>query len=325
MASWTPARSVLLSQLMDDVVGTEEMVRIRQDYCRIWDCIQSTIDSNNFNVYFTGSKAEGLDLPGSDDDYMIDINNWANLLIIHKMQDAPTAVQRNVFYMKTDNVPPCFAMLRSVNHVQSNMLLKACQSIDNAMHLSSYLLVQDMESDMNKKISFGEKVARQGPSVEQWTPYMDTSQSGIDNVSSIHCQFWPDSAKEWRTRPRQFAWPSPSEIKSIVDFGFYLVPVGHPHSDRNMMEWRISFSVAERTLVWSFNHVQMQCYAVMKIILKEFINPHCSPDNRILCSYFVKTFLFWEYEETDPLFWCPQNFRECVMFSLSGLRDLMVH
>ena len=35
------------------------------------------------------------------------------------------------------------------------------------------------------------------------------------------------------------------------------------------------FSVAERTLVWSYNHIQMQCYAVMKLILKEFINPHC--------------------------------------------------
>ena len=39
MTSWTSARSVLLSQLLDDVVGTEEMVRIRQDYCRI-SCYQ---------------------------------------------------------------------------------------------------------------------------------------------------------------------------------------------------------------------------------------------------------------------------------------------
>ena len=50
--------------------------------------------------------------------------------------------------------------------------------------------------------------------------------------------------------------------KKIIQFGFHLVPVGYPHSDVNMIEWRISFSVAERTLVWSFNHIQMQCYAV---------------------------------------------------------------
>ena len=291
MATWTPARSILLSQLLDDVVGTEEMVHIRQDYCRICDCIQSAADSDNDNVYYTGSKAEGLDLPGSDDDYMMDINNKAKLLIIQAVEDAPTATDTNVFCMNVENVPPCFAMLRSVNQVEYGPLLDACQLIDNAMHLSSYLLVHNLESQFNK-VSFGGKVAKQGPSKEEWTPYMDTSQSGIDSVLSIHCPFWPNSASEWRTRPRRFAWPSPSDIKSIVDFGFHLVSVGHPRSDLNMMEWRISFSVAERTLVWSFNHVQVQCYAVMKIFLKEFINPHCSPDNRVLCSAFIKTFLF---------------------------------
>ena len=278
----------------------------------------------NDNVYYTGSKAEGLDLPGSDDDFMIDINNKAKLLIIQKIEDASTSTHRKVFCIKTENVCPCFAMLRSVNQVQPGDLFDACQEIDNAMYLSSYLLVHEATSDMNTK-SNHRKIARQGPSIERWTPYMDTSQSGLDNVPSIHCPFWPDSATEWRTRPRQFAWPSPSDIKSIVDFGFHLVPVGHPHSDRNMMEWRISFSVAERTLAWSFNHVQIQCYAVMKIILKEFINPHCSPDNRVLCSYFIKTFLFWKYEEVDPSFWCQENLRECIMFLVSGFRECISH
>ena len=106
--------------------------------------------------------------------------------------------------------------------------------------------------------------------------------------------------------------------KNIVEFGFHLVPVGHPLSDTNMMEWRISFAVAERALVWSFNHVQMQCYAVMKLILKEYINPHCSPQCRVLCSYFIKTFLFWEYEETDPSYWHKENLRECLMRLLSN-------
>ena len=150
---------------------------------------------------------------------------------------------------------------------------------------------------------------------------MDTSQSGQDFVPSIHCPFWPDAALEWRSRRRRFGWPCPSDIMSIVDFGFPLVPVGHPNSDTNMMEWRLSFSIAERTLVWSFSHIQMQCYAVMKIILKEFIHPHCNPDNRILCSYFIKTFLFWKYENTNPSFWCQESFRNCIMYLLSGFRE----
>ena len=323
MANWTPARSILLSQLLDDVVGTEEMVKIRQDFCRIGDCLVSTTGSYNDNLYFTGSKAEGLDLPGSDHDFMVDINNKANLLIIQTMQDAITATHRNVFLMKTENVPPCFAMLRSVNLVQHGLLFYECQLTDEAMYLSSFLLMH-YSALIFSVARLDRKIARQGPSIEQWTPYMDISQSGTDTVLSIHCPFWPDSALEWKSRHRLFAWPYSSEIKSIVDFGFHLVPVGHPKSETSLMEWRTSFSVAERTLVWSFNHVQMLCYAVLKIILKEYINPNCSPDNRVLCSYFIKTFLFWKYEETDPSFWCQGNLRDCIMFLLSGFRECIL-
>ena len=190
-------------------------------------------------------------------------------------------------------------MLRSVSPIRDKDLFNACQDMNNSLYLSSYLYVHNTRTFFRESCPDIETTI-QGPSTEAWTPYMDRSQSGIDTVFSIHCSFWPHAATEWPTRSRRFPWPSQSDIKNIVDFGFHLVPVGHPHSDTNMMEWRISFSVAERTLVWSFNHIQMLCYAVIKLILKEFINPHCSPSCRVLCSYFIKTSLFWEYEESDP-------------------------
>ena len=75
--------------------------------------------------------------------------------------------------------------------------------------------------------------------------------------------------------------------------------------------------LAERALVWSFNHIQMQCYALMKILLKEFIKVKCNPQNQVLCSYFIKTFLFWKYETTELNFWREDNLRECMKFLLS--------
>ena len=318
MTSWNPARSVLLSQLLDDVVGTVEMVHIRQDYCRIWDCIRSI--GTNINTYFTGSRAEGLYLPGSDIDFMFDINDKDNMQVNQTEQDAPAATHRNVFVMSTENIRPCFVMLRSVSPIRDRNLLNACQDMNNSLYISSYLYVHN-DAAVFRELFPHLTISRQGPSNEVWSTYMDRSQSGTDSVGSIHCSFWLDAASEWRTRSRRFAWPSPSDMKTIVDFGFHLVPIGHPHSDTDMMEWRISFSVAERTLVWSFNHVQMQCYAVMKLILKEFINPHCSTPCRVLCSYFIKTFLFWEYEETDPSYWCKENFRQCVLRLLSDFYE----
>ena len=118
-------------------------------------------------------------------------------------------------------------------------------------------------------------------------------------------------------RPRSHGWPAARDIASIVDFGCHLVAVGYPNSDTKLMEWRLSFSIAERILVWLFNHVQMQCYAVMKIILKEYVKKKCSEENQILCSYFIKTFLFWKFETTELTFWRKDNFGECMGYLLT--------
>ena len=142
-------------------------------------------------------------------------------------------------------------------------------------------------------------------------------------MQSIHCQFWPEAAAELLLRPRYHGWPKPRDIRSIVNFGCHLVPVGHPQSALKFMEWRFSFSIAERILVWSFNHIQIQCYAVMKIILKEFIKERCSQQNQVVCSYFIKTFLLWEYETTDLNFWRQDNFRDCIICLLQKFSECL--
>ena len=321
MASWTPERSSILSALLDDVVGTPEVVAIRQDGCRIGDCLVSTL--GKCNTYFTGSRSEGLDLPGSDYDCMTDRNDWLCIKVIQSLEERPTISPYSIFLMSVENVRPGFALLRHVNQNLNNQILfLLSQSMNDLLYLTSDLTVEYYFS----KISMSDKtvtVTRQGPSVETWTKYMDKSESGLDDVLSIHCDFWPITALEWTQRPRHFGWPTPHDISTIINFGCHLVPVGHPHSDTKLMEWRISFSVAERTLVWSFNHIQLQCYAVMKIILKEFIKVRCSPQNQVLCSYFIKTFLFWKYESNDLMFWHADNFRECIMYLLAEFSECL--
>ena len=70
-------------------------------------------------------------------------------------------------------------------------------------------------------------------------------------------------------------------------------------------------------LVWSFNHTQLQCYALLKLILKEFVKTNCAVKHKnVLCSYFIKTFLFWQFETTDPFFWQASNLVGCLMYLL---------
>ena len=75
----------------------------------------------------------------------------------------------------------------------------------------------------------------QGPSVEH--PKKGPHGIETDIVYCIYCSFWPRAAVEWVRRTRLHNWPEISIINKIVDFGFHLVPVGHPHSPRKMMEW----------------------------------------------------------------------------------------
>ena len=282
----------------------------------IGDCIELE-NMGRCCTYFTGSKAEGLDLPGSDEDYMLDINNFYHIKVTQSLEENNDTSHYSIFCMSTENVYPCFALLWHVPQTPMySHLYQSSQNMDGLQYLSSDLVVRSAVSVTNNSGLI--KIAkRQGPSAEVWLKSDDpTSDCGIDTVWSIHCPFWPNECLEWLHRPRHFGWPTSQNI-SIIDFGFHLVPVGHPRSATKLLEWRISFSWAERTLVWSFNHVQMQCYAVMKIILKEFIKVRCNPQNQVLCSYFIKTFLFWKYENTELNYWREDNLRECVKFLLS--------
>ena len=315
MASWSPEResSCFLSHLLDGVVGTQYNIDCRQDFCKILDAYSSA--SIGLNFHFTGSKSEGLNLPGSDEDYMIDMNDSMMMAAVQSLHDIREIRHHNVYLMCTENIRPGFALLRQVRQKNFVHILMS-ENIDNVPYLSSNLFMNLFDFFKGIKLfsNVNCTVGRTGPSTEHWSEYHDKDDSGIDMVYSIRCPFWPHGAQEWIERPREYGWPSSRDMTAIIEFGCHLVPIGHPHSEMKDTEWRISFSIAERTLVWSFNKVQIQCYAVMKIVLKEYINARCQPHNKALCSYFIKTFLFWKFESTDAHFWIPENFRECVKY-----------
>ena len=316
MSSWTPDRSAILSLLLDEVTGTQEAINIRQDYCRLFDSIASTVLLGE--QYYTGSRAEGLDLPGSDDDVMQKINNLFKLKVVQSLNETSNTPIYEEFLLCTETTNPGFVLLRRIRQhtqIRTPMLKRAIEILDSQEYLSSNKVVSNALHFIHTVQSTATGT-RQEPSMELRLPHKDPSEPGYDQVLCIHCDFWPNDATEWVRRQRHFRWPTSNDISSIVDAGCHLVAVGHPNSDTKFTEWRLSFSIAERTLVWSFNHVQIQCNACMKLILKQFIKLKCSPPNQILCSYFIKTFLFWKYETTHLDFWCERNFKECLMYLL---------
>ncbi|KAK3093969.1 hypothetical protein FSP39_022363 [Pinctada imbricata] len=107
-------------------------------------------------------------------------------------------------------------------------------------------------------------------------------------------------------------------IQNIVSNGCHVVPVGDPDSPHCDHEWRISFSVAERTLMHSFNHTQFLVYSVLRLTLKRIIE-EIFPG--ILCSYFMKTTLFYTAEKIPLELWRENNLESCFKTCLSVLYD----
>ena len=53
----------------------------------------------------------------------------------------------------------------------------------------------------------------------------------------------------------------------------------------------------------------------MKLILKEYVKSKCTEKHKtVLCSYFIKTFLFWQFEKTNATFWQTHNLICCLEY-----------
>lgn len=113
----------------------------------------------------------------------------------------------------------------------------------------------------------------------------------LDYAFCLHSKSWIISANQWITRQNK-SWPSTEIKQTIIDHGVHFVPIGVKESENEKIGWRLSFSVGEKLLIYSFSHTQLLCYVIMKSLLSQFINlnEQCKD---LLCSYFLKTILFW--------------------------------
>ena len=154
------------------------------------------------------------------------------------------------------------------------------------------------------------------------TALQDMKEYAVDNLESdmahaLRCDKWPLGAQEWFTRDRRNEWPPKETIEIIQQQDCHVVPVGDPTSEFVSEEWRISFLLSERELVWSFNDTQLQCYYILKCLLKNELDS-LAPDQ--LSSYHLKTIMFWQCENSHPNSWNAGNLLECVKACLTELR-----
>ncbi|XP_033100664.1 uncharacterized protein LOC117104110 isoform X2 [Anneissia japonica] len=161
--------------------------------------------------------------------------------------------------------------------------------------------VRDDEGDQFK----GQlRLVQQGPVQTISVRYESNSDDGfelefdqtVDVAIALHGVDWPTFANPWISRNRQ--WPEKDTVDKIIKDGYHIVPKYFPGGSGIDLEWRLSFSVAERTLARTFTDNQRTCYIVFKKLWRKYLK-----EPKVLSSYHIKTTMFWLCERTSSNDW----------------------
>jgi len=136
---------------------------------------------------------------------------------------------------------------------------------------------------------------------------------GMDLVPALRTCGWPEVAREWISRDRQ--WPSPDIVYKVIQEGCHLVVKSPKNNGNPDCDFRISFSHAEYLLSQEMNHIQRDCYRC----LKRYHRAYLSTQPASLVTFHLKNVLLQTIEETGAEKWSESNRAECMMKLLGNL------
>ncbi|XP_061166087.1 uncharacterized protein LOC133175007 [Saccostrea echinata] len=280
-------------------VGTSELVAMRRDLVDISEMIHSQATKSNTRKMENGSRREGFRLEGSDVDVMFWQNNHRVIWELSQSQYYNTHRQTLILCDCSDS-PPGYTLLFLLT---PNVDIPRACVIMNYVSSSRYREIMRTEVVPDSTLNGPCASGTLGP-------------INYDHAHSFVSNFWPPSASSWIERCH--SWPQPHVVDDIVKNGCHFVAIGHRLGNHEDLEWRISFSQAEQKLMHVMNHCQFLTYGLLKLFLTEIINKGLGDDDKLLCSYHMKTAVFWVIQQNTIPHWCPQNLLGCfwVCFKL---------
>ena len=255
-----------------------------------------------------------------DDEDLVDGNNTCASVV-----DSKPSLEENIAtrcVMQATNAPG-YVTLRYLNK-ESTTWQKGLQVHDNAQYFSSFKFIREMNqralnfcnTSANEEISsitvhgpafqFTKLVHGDEPVSYEAKNFLNKAVPGVDIVWSLECRSWPSQGRAWAKRDR--LWPSQEIIDDIVLSGCHLVPVASKQSCLPQLEWRMSFSKAEKKLAKLLTELQRKVYLITKALhythLKAF---------GVLSTYLLKTALFWHCEREYLEVWQQREIGSCFL------------
>ena len=292
--------SIGLYNQISDIVGREKIIRIRRTVTDLNNELYKAYGealSLPTHAYLSGSKAEGFRFSSSDYDYM-----WVyrDVRVIESTSQCRLYdVNTTLLMMETEQTKPGFALLRLVGDTNNSDIGRACIPFQSGMYLSS-----QRWRDNNPYIYPGENI--HGPCASG-----TLGKNEYDFAFCVKSDNFLKAANNAMKRLEERGWPSSVVLREIISGGCHFVAIPAKVPNFELLEWRLSFSIAERKLTHAMNQTQFLCYGLLKIVLKEAIS--CRPDlEGILCSYYLKTAVLWEIMDESQE-WNPTSFLDCFL------------
>ncbi|XP_065944544.1 uncharacterized protein [Magallana gigas] len=280
--------------VMCQKVGTSEKIVIRREAKDIREVVERRVTPNDEAIHMlSGSRREGFTLKESDMDYMLWKNNHRVIMDMSQSEYYNTA-NTTLILSDSSESPPGFTLLQLLTPTTDRDVQSACVRMNDKAYISS-----SMYRQLTCSLAIPNSTVH-GPCGNAIVGSVE-----YDTAWCFVCDFWPPSASLWINRCH--SWPDPEVVDDIVRNGCHFVAIGHPFGPHENEEWRLSFSQAEYKLVYSMNHCQFLTYGLLKLFLKDVINQQSDETNNLLCSYHMKTTIFWAIQQNMLPYWCPQN------------------
>ncbi|XP_060555755.1 uncharacterized protein LOC132716489 [Ruditapes philippinarum] len=303
--------SLKLSEVLEDVGVNEKMVMKRRRMFMLRESL-GTITSRStglkITVYYLGSQSEctttiglksDIDMVHVDYNYNViqDWSEWKHNKI-------------NLLMIQDENVTPGYCFLQLLR--SDEPLFET--NIPNEHYIRDSIGRILLRNTFRTSI-MPENTERHGPSnaVSGVNGYRD-----IDVVFAFPCNSQLRSVSHFLERPGVMRWLSSERIRYAASCDCFVVGTSSKIAIYPDFEWRISTSLAERCLMFNLNITQLQCYVLMKIILKNFLNPHTV---NALSSFMCKTVLLHCIENTEQNIWKRDNLFTCLSYCLLELHS----
>jgi hypothetical protein len=337
-------RSILLVDIMNAIGFSKSERDILRHRMHLTDALKNIFNVDDISSSTRGSRAEGMcggvhNKSDHDHDLLFTMRSIKLFTPRTNNTDNPTPslLHDNVdydasFYVEEDDNFPGYVKLLFAEVKSNSDYLHHCRRINDKMYFSNSAMMIDLSEPYDtSSTSYTDALPEvrrfidtltekhiNGPAQTNHLKSDNGFITKIDCVFCIHYDMWPNSAKSFISRRRPNNWPSNSMLENIQSQGCDVAPVGHHDSQTNDIQWRISFP-GELNLFLDLTEVQILCYALIKIILKENLN---TSQREVVSSFHLKQVIFWCVERCSCK-WEHSNYINCLNICLAKLIEMI--